>query len=189
MPRYSPHVRMSAISLYARGFSAMDVSQRLQKDMGVSPTATAILKWCEAAGVKRSRVEAWQVSEKHWAALEKFKTDPRVKANLVKLNAEQRGENHPRWKGDKVTKVTQHRWRAPQDYPIISGPCELCGNRKASDRMRIDHSQFPYHKELVVLACSQCNHDHDWGQISITFQNPYDGNLYCIVKDIQVIRI
>ncbi len=182
MKNFSQEVHISAISLYARGLSSVDVSQKLQEDLGVRVSGPTILKWCREAGINRSCKEAWAVSEKHWNAIEKLNKSPEHREQIGKLGKLYSGEKSGRWKGDNVGYYQQHR-RAKKDYPyLLSQICELCGERQVEDRMRMDHTYFPYHKDLIILACSKCNILHDQNRISITFRNPRDGLYYCMVR-------
>jgi transposase-like protein len=113
-----------------------------------------IRNWCRDAGISRSISEA-------------------------KKGRVTGAESH-RWKGDKAGYEAQHR-RAIIDYPLPLGLCELCGEKEALDRARIDHTTLPYDPELVVLACKSCNKKHDDGTISITFL--HDGRLLCAIKE------
>lgn len=184
MKAFSPEIRMAAISLYARGLSGADVSQKIKEDLDVCVSVPTILKWAREAGIGRTIVDSHNVSEKWHQYMQRFNNHPNVRENLARLNATQKGETHPRWKGDDITYGQQHR-RAKQDYPyLLSQICELCGERQVEDRMRIDHSCFPYHRDLIVLSCHRCNALHDANRISITFQNPHDGLFYCMIRHI-----
>ncbi len=184
MKAFSSEVRMAAISLYARGLSGDDVSQKLKEDLNICVSCPTILKWAKEAGIGRTIAESHAVSDRWHQYMQRFNSHPKVRENLARLSATQKGSMHPRWKGDDITYGQQHR-RAKQDYPyLLSQICELCGERQAEARMRIDHTYFPYHRELVVLSCHRCNVFHSENRISITFQNPHDGLFYCMIRHI-----
>ncbi len=118
----------------------------------LGPNASTIQAWAKEMGLSRTDSEAARTRTSH---RESVKQSPDVKK--------------------------QH-YRARKEFPAPLGICELCGERPAIDRMRIDHTLFPYDPAFVVLGCRQCNRKHDHNEISIVFFNPFDGNWYCASK-------
>jgi hypothetical protein len=158
---YSKEVREMAVALYAEGKSSYVISAQLSVELSLigaggfpTPNASTIQKWLKDAGVSRTISDANRL-----APLKSengyVKQTPDVKA--------------------------QHSWMR-RDFPAPLGVCEMCGERPATDRMRIDHTLFPYDPAFVVLSCRTCNRLHDYNKISITFFCPFDGNWYCASK-------
>lgn len=149
---YPKAFREMALALYADGKSSYEIAAQL-----LGPNASTIQAWAVQAGISRTTAES-----------NHLKTYGAPWAN----NGEE--------KHSKEYKA-QH-YLMLKDFPAPLGICEICGERPAVDRMRIDHTLFPYDPDFVVLGCRQCNRKHDRNEISIMFFNPFDGNWYCASK-------
>ncbi len=135
-----------------------------------------VLQWATNAGINRSRSEGRRLSPRTKPI------SPKQREQWKRLRATQVGKGHPNWKGDEVEYAGQHR-RAVKDFPSPLGICEACGEKKARVRMRVDHTMFPYHPDLVMVGCDGCNNRHTSGHIAITFLNPHDQQWYCVYTD------
>ena len=82
---------------------------------------------------------------------------------------------------DESNKSSQHARARNQKLLPIAGQCELCNKRKATQRLRIDHTTLPLSRDLIVLACGPCNKSHTAGRISITFKHPETDEWICMV--------
>lgn len=156
---YPAWVRNPILEMYSQGLNLHQVEALT----GIS--YMSVWRWCKTAGIMRSYSEG-QKGRRHSAETRQ------------KISAATKGELHPNWKGGDEYGA-QHR-QARKDFPDPLGLCELCGERDAIHRARMDHTTLPYDSGLVVLACQSCNRKHDDGTISITFL--HDGRLLCAVK-------
>ncbi len=181
--RYDVDTRKRACQLYLGGDSAPSISE----EMGI-PLRT-VSSWIDQEGIARPLGEALKISPSAQAHVKKIHStytgSPEHIAQITEMANNQYGKRNPSWTGDKAGYWGQHR-RAQKDFPVPLGICEMCGKQEAKHRMRIDHTLFPYHSDLIALSCPSCNFRHSYGSISITFCNPHDGRWYCIYYEVSI---
>ncbi len=190
--QYPRAVREEALRLYAEGDTLTDAAEK------VGTSHSSLQRWVKMAGISRSKSEAaklsprvkahleihglhtgrWNGSEEHKRLLQKLAKRRRG----IPLSAEVRQKISESRKLKILTSHDGSHKRASKEI-TIEGTCELCRERKATDRMRIDDCYFPYHRDLVVLACHSCNLKHAYGSVSITFLNPHDGEWYAMASE------
>ncbi len=96
-----------------------------------------------------------------------------------KISLAKQGPKNPNWV--EAPEYAGQHYRARIDFPELPLACEFCGEAAATDRMRIDMTLLPYHRDLVAFGCKRCNGLHGYS-LSITFTNPHDGLMYSVVR-------
>lgn len=66
-----------------------------------------------------------------------------------------RGENHYAWRGDAAQDATK-RCRARR-YHELDGPCEICGEREATDRHHMDGDPGNNESWNIARLCRRCH--------------------------------
>jgi transposase-like protein len=175
---YPDWMKETALEKYLQGLNTNEIATLT----GISQTT--VWKWCREAGISRSRSEAsrgkklsLETRKKMSEARKGFRHSPETRLKIGR-----KGELSSNYKGDEAGYNAQHI-RAEKDYPLPLGICELCGKKRATVRMRMDHTLLPYLPELVAIGCHSCNMKHDSGTISITFLSPYDSKWYCAIRE------
>lgn len=147
---YPDWIRETTLEVYRQGRSTVQVS-------ALTGISRAIIgQWCKEAGISRSYSEA---------------------ALMRPYREGMEGELNPMWKGDNAGYGAQHL-RALKDFPSPLGQCQVCEAlatcphcrevdyervNEAIVRARIDHTNLPYNKNLVLPMCHSCNQKHNGG--------------------------